>query len=129
MATAAYMVVLVLATHYPRPEQFLPVAGTSDKMLHCLAYGLLALLAGGTLATAGGWTLRRLTALAAGLVAFAALDEVTQPLFPPRAADLLDWACDCAGLAVGLMGIAIVVRLVGLLWQPGGQRQFGVGAR
>jgi VanZ family protein len=128
-ATAAYVVVLVFATHYPKPERFLPSAATSDKMLHFLAYGLLAALAGGAVAAAGRWTLRRAALLAVGLMVFAALDEVTQPFFPPRMAEPLDWVADCVGIVIGLLGIALVVMVARWLRPAAGQRQLGVGAR
>lgn len=128
-ATIAYLVVLVFATHYPKPERFLAAATTSDKTLHFLAYGLLATLAGGSVAAASGWTVRGTALLAGGLMAFAGLDEVTQPLFPPRTAEWLDWGCDCAGIAVGLAAIALVAAVLHRLLPPRGQRQLGVGAR
>jgi len=127
--TVVYMLVLVCATHYPKPEQLLPPDAPSDKTLHLLAYGLLALLAGAATATAGRWVPGTVGSLVAGLVAFAALDEVTQPLFPPRTADLLDWAADFVGIAVGLGGIAIGVAIVSRLRPASAQRQLGVGTR
>lgn len=127
--TTVYVLVLVFATHYPKPERFLTAAATSDKLLHFLAYGLLAVLAGAAAAAAGGWTLRRAAMLAAGLMAFAAVDEVTQPLFPPRTAEPFDWVADCIGIAIGLAGIALFVAVVRRLRQPDDQRQLGVGAR
>ena len=111
-ATAAYVLALVFATHYPKPERFLPTAATSDKLLHFLAYGLLAVLAGGAVAAAGRWTPTRAALLGALLMAFAALDEVTQPFFPPRTAEPFDWVADCIGIAIGLVGIALVVMVV-----------------
>lgn len=112
VATAAYVIVLVFATHYPKPERFLPAGATSDKLLHFIAYGLLAVLAGGAMAASGRWTLKQSALLGAGLMAFAALDEVTQPFFPPRTAEPFDWVADCIGIAIGLVGIAIVVMAV-----------------
>jgi VanZ family protein len=44
--------------------------------------------------------------VAIALAAFGAVDEITQPLFG-RTADVLDWAADCAGIAVGLLLVAI----------------------
>ena len=106
--TAAYTLVLVLATHYPRPEEFLGPRPPSDKTLHFMAYGALAVLAAGTLALAKRWSARRAALLAGGLAAFAAVDEVTQPLFS-RAAEWLDWVYDGIGIAVGLAVIALAV--------------------
>jgi VanZ family protein len=45
--------------------------------------------------------------LAAGLAAWAVIDEATQPLFG-RAADPLDWVYDVIGLALGI-GLVVAV--------------------
>lgn len=105
--TGAYTVILLIGTHYPDPGRFVPLDATGDKPLHFLAYGLLALLAGASVAAGGGWGFRRAVALALGLAAFGVLDEVTQPFFPPRTADVRDWAFDCAGIAVGLLASSL----------------------
>jgi VanZ family protein len=124
--TAAYTAVLVLATHYPRPELFLGADPPSDKALHFMAYGLLGLLAGGTLALARQWSARRALGLAAVLAIFAALDEITQPFFR-RDAEPLDWVCDCLGVACGLAAVAAGVLAVRLI--RGRYAQLGVGGR
>jgi VanZ family protein len=124
--TAAYTLVLVLATHYPRPEEFLGKNPPSDKALHFMAYGALAVLAAGTLAVARRWTTARAAGLGAFLATFAAIDEVTQPLFS-RAAEPLDWVSDCTGIGLGLAGVALVVAVVRLV--RGRYAQLGVGGR
>jgi VanZ family protein len=114
LATAGYVGVLLFATHYPRPQEFLGNNPPSDKTLHFIAYGLLGLLAGTTLALAGRWSLRNALWLAAGLALFAAFDEATQPLpWFRRAADPLDWVFDCLGIAIGLAVVAVAVRVLG----------------
>ena len=105
--TGAYTGLLVFATHYPKPEQLLGTNLPSDKTLHFLAYGALGLLAAALVAVSGRWSARRVAALAAGLVAFAAIDEVTQPWFG-RSAEPLDWVYDLIGLAAG---IGVIVAL------------------
>ena len=105
--TLVYALVLVLATHFPRPEELLGPDPPSDKTLHFVAYATLGLLAAATLA-ARGWSPRPLGTLAAGLAVFAAVDEVTQPLFG-RSADIWDWACDLIGLAAGI-GVVLLAR-------------------
>jgi len=109
--TAAYTGVLVFATHYPRPEQLLGTNLPADKTLHFLAYGALGLLAAALVAVSGRWSARRGAALAAGLAAFAAIDEVTQPWFG-RSADPLDWVYDLIGLAAGIAAIAALNALL-----------------
>jgi VanZ family protein len=104
-ATAVYAVVLVAATHYPRPEEFLGPNAPSDKLLHFMAYGVLGLLSAATLWAYGRWSpqggLRLLTLLSLAAI----VDEVTQPLCY-RAAEPLDWVFDCIGLALGTTIIA-----------------------
>jgi VanZ family protein len=111
VATAAYTLVLVFATHYPRPEEFLGANAPPDKALHFFAYITLSLLAASTLAMAGGWSARLAVSLGAGLAAFGIVDEVTQPLFA-RAAEPFDWVCDCMGIAAGLLLMAVAVAAV-----------------
>lgn len=124
--TAAYALVLVLATHYPRPEEFLGKNPPSDKALHFMAYGALAVLAAITCALPRRWTMARAAGLGAALATFAAIDEVTQPLCS-RAAEPLDWVFDCTGIGIGLTGVALVVAVVRLA--RGRYVQLGVGGR
>jgi VanZ family protein len=108
MATACYAVVLVVATHYPRPQEILQRVGAEhvfDKTQHLVAYGVLGLLTAATLASRGHWTFRNVLLLLTGLALFGALDEVTQPLFA-RFADPLDWGADCVGIAGGVLAVA-----------------------
>ncbi len=102
-----YWVALVTSTHLPRvpePFQFRP----SDKLVHFLAYALLALLA--ALAWSLRWRLgwRAMLGLLALLAVHGSLDEVTQPAFG-RHADVLDWCADVLGAALGL-GLFAAVR-------------------
>lgn len=108
--TAAYAVVLVCATHYPKPERLLGPHAPSDKTLHFIAYAGLGLLAAATLAASARWTAARALGLAAGLALFGVADEVSQPWFR-RAAEPLDWAFDCLGIAVGIAVVAALVAL------------------
>jgi VanZ family protein len=119
--TAAYTVLLVCATHYPRPQEILGTGPgvPSDKTMHVVAYFLLAGLAAATLATRGRWTVARVAGLAVGLVLFAAVDEATQPFFS-RFADWLDWVGDCAGIALGIGAVAVVVVAVARRGRDGG---------
>ncbi len=102
----AYAVTLVLATHYPKPEQLLGRYGHADKLLHFVAYFLLAVFVAAAVWGAGRWSRRAALIVAIALAAFGAVDEITQPLFG-RTADVLDWAADCAGIAVGILLVAI----------------------
>lgn len=100
-ATALYAAVLVVATHYPKPEEIVGGRLPSDKLMHFLAYGLLGLLAALVLRSRGRLVGRFAPLLVAGLAAWAVLDEATQPLFG-RHADPLDWVYDVIGLTVGI---------------------------
>jgi VanZ family protein len=111
--TAAYVCVLVYGTHHPKPQDLIGDSAPSDKTLHLWAYAVLALLAGSTLALAGGWRTRRILWLAAGLALFAALDEATQPLpWFGRFADPVDWVYDVLGIVAGLAAVGLLVALV-----------------
>jgi len=103
---AAYAITLVLATHYPKPEQLLGRYGHADKLLHVVAYFLLAVFVVTAVRGAGRWSHRAAVAVVLALAAFGAIDEITQPLFG-RTADVLDWAADCVGIAVGILLVAI----------------------
>lgn len=105
--TAVYSVVLVAATHYPKPEEFLGPNAPSDKLLHFMAYGTLGLLAATTLLAYGRLSPRTAFRLLVALALAAILDEVTQPLFS-RAAEPLDWVFDVIGLAIGILPVVAV---------------------
>jgi VanZ family protein len=106
LATAAYAGVLVFATHYPKPEELVGGRLPSDKLLHFIAYGLLGLLAALMLRSRGRLVGRTAPVLAAGLAAWAVIDEATQPLFG-RAADPLDWVYDVIGITIGIAAIVV----------------------
>lgn len=101
----AYAVTLVLATHYPKPDQLLGRYGHADKLLHFGAYFLLAMFVAAAVWGAGRWSRRVAVAVAIALAAFGAVDEITQPFFG-RTADVFDWAADCAGIAIGILLVA-----------------------
>lgn len=109
-ATVAYTIVLVFATHYPKPQELLGANAPSDKTLHVMAYAVLATLVGLTLAAAGRWTGGAIARAAAGMAIFGVIDEITQPLpWFGRAADPLDWGFDLGGIALGLAAVGILV--------------------
>lgn len=111
--TGAYTVVLVAATHYPKPQELLEYSPVrSDKTLHFIAYGVLGTLAASTLAAADRWHWRSLLAVTLVLLVFAALDEATQPLFG-RYADPRDWCYDVVGLGLGLLCVGLTRRRFG----------------
>lgn len=106
-----YTGVLVFLTHYPRPQDLLGEDLPPDKMLHFLAYGVLGFLVTAAVVTRGRWSWRTAGLTAVALAGFAALDELTQPLFG-RSAEPLDWVWDLAGLAAGIVAVAAGRRLL-----------------
>jgi VanZ family protein len=105
VATGVYTAVLLFATHHPRPGDLVGDLVHRDKTLHFTAYGLLGLLVASTLVAAGRASWRSLVVAAVLLAAFAAADEVTQPLFG-RSTETLDWVFDSVGIAAGFTLVA-----------------------
>lgn len=116
-ATAAYTAVLVFATHYPKPEKLVGGRLPSDKLMHFVAYGVLGGLAAATLVAYGRRDSGTLARMVVALAIAAIFDEITQPIFG-RAAEPLDWVCDCIGLAVG----AAAVFVSSWAWAHGNRR-------
>jgi len=116
--TACYSLLLVWATHYPKPENILGPNAPPDKALHFLAYGLLGLLMAATLAASRHWSRRNALLLAVALAVAAIADESTQPFFG-RAAEALDWVFDVIGIVGGIGAMAVADRLLGRSWPSG----------
>jgi VanZ family protein len=104
--TACYSLLLVWATHHPKPENLLGPNPPSDKALHFMAYGVLGFLMAATLAASRHWSRRNAVVLAVALALAAVIDESTQPLFG-RAAEVLDWVFDLIGIAGGMAFVTI----------------------
>lgn len=105
-----YWLALATSTHLPRAPE-LPLEH-GDKYVHGVAFALLALLA----ATCwSAWRpplrLRHALALAAILLVYAAVDELTQ-IPVGRQAELADWGMDALGVIVAL-SLFVVFR-----WRP-----------
>jgi VanZ family protein len=96
---AGWVVIVVLSLQ-PQPE--LP-AGLSDKLLHFIAYAVMAAMAAGFCHVP-----RRLAAWAVVTVALGGAVELAQGLLPWRSAELADLAADAGGAGAGW--------LLGLLW-------------
>lgn len=96
----AYWCLLVTLTHMPKVPSVGP--NVSDKIRHLLAYGLLAGLL--FLTVWGLWPrLRWLAAWVLVIVcAYAAIDELTQPL-TGRAAEFGDWLADGSGALLAVV--------------------------
>jgi len=108
---AAYVVMLVIATHFPGEAEVVPRVRWpgADKVVH---FGIYCGLAG-LIAFVVSWRCtdrQSLTGLSAAwyagiavfVAAFAAVDELTQP-WTGRERDFKDWLADVAGMAFGLI--------------------------
>lgn len=96
---ASLAIAILLLIPLPAPvEGFGPPE--SDKAMHVLLFGVLAVLWAWALRAA---TLRRLTAVAAAVALYGGALELLQTLTPYRSCDWRDFAADAAGalLAVG----------------------------
>jgi VanZ family protein len=97
---------LFVLTHIPIPKRVPPIH-VSDKLMHCVAYFVLAML-GGRAALKRG---RRLTwkwiAAWTGIYAlYGAVDEGLQPLVN-RNGDVFDWLFDLLGVGMAMAILAL----------------------
>jgi VanZ family protein len=106
-----YWAALFLGTHLPR----MSIPGGSDKLAHFLAFAGLAYLLAWFVASLHPTRGAILTVLWV-VILYAALDELTQLLIPTRHGDVADWWADVAGGLSGLLGYALTLMLVRLLW-------------
>jgi VanZ family protein len=111
LLAAAYACILVYATHHPQPAELVGPNAPGDKSLHLIAYTLLGGAVAVAIASRGGWTWRSGAALLVPLALFAAVDEITQPIFG-RHADSVDWAFDEVGLLIGIGAVTLAVIFV-----------------
>jgi VanZ family protein len=99
---AIYMAAIFFVSADPTP----PVpASVSDKLLHLIAYAVLALLvyraAAGGIAERVTWRLAAVTLLIT--IGYGIADEVHQLSVPNRSADVKDLYADAAGAAIALI--------------------------
>jgi VanZ family protein len=93
LAWAAAIFLVSGRSHVPVPD-----TPGSDKVLHCLAYGIL----GGLLAFAAHRTaLSPAVAVLLG-VAYGATDEIHQSFVPGRSPDVRDWLADAVGVCLAV---------------------------
>lgn len=103
---------LLLATHLPPSGIELPGA-QSDKVIHTLAYALLALLL--CKFAAAGEPLGRTKTIAVFLIlaGYGVLDELSQRVASGRTPDVRDWLADLIGLALGIAVFLVCVERFG----------------
>jgi len=90
----------LVATHIPPAR--VPRLGVGDRLLHAVGFFALATVFWLTLVLYEFRRLRRDVIVVLAMLAYAAVDETTQPLVG-RAASLLDWAADAFGACLALV--------------------------
>ena len=90
------------------PDEHLPsflLKDVSDKVLHAVEYGILALLCCRAFRWAAGPTVARQALVLAIVTAsvYGITDEVHQAFVPLREVSWLDWLADTAGATIGAM--------------------------
>lgn len=111
-ALPAYWLFLFVMTHIPNPD--LPGPRNSDKWAHVGSYAALAFLYWRFAEAVRQAPLspRFVWRAAAVLLAFAALDELTQGMVG-RGSDPLDWVADAGGVVMVLAALEVRRRAVG----------------
>lgn len=103
---AAYLLFLLVLTHWPNPWPNRGEPQHLDKLVHFTLYGVLAGLAGGALTRHGSTTTaRNLLGVLLLAVAFGLADEATQP-YTGRDFDWWDWLADSLGAATGVLTLS-----------------------
>ena len=117
-AAIGYATLLVTATHLPA-KSLPPTVTIGDKLVHLGCYAILGLLAfSAAAAKSSAWDWKRFGQVAAGLVAFAALDESTQYFAPGRVPDVFDWVANVCGIFCGGWLYAQLRHVRSLWWTP-----------
>ena len=103
----------VIATHIPVDR--LPHSGISDKLLHAAGYFVLAGVLWLTLRVHGVSGAKRIVCIFFAMVAYAAIDEMTQPLVG-RDDSIGDWLADVIGATTSLIFLELLS--LGRSWSP-----------
>ena len=119
--TLSYWVFLFTMTHIPVKQ--IPHTGASDKLLHLVAYCVLAFLVASHLFLTRRWNRKAIIYAMLLLAFFAGFDELTQMLVG-RSAEWKDWGADLLGIIIGTSLFVFFIyvfkkhRLVRLLLEP-----------
>ncbi|NWF74777.1 MAG: VanZ family protein [Nitrospirae bacterium] len=105
---AFYAGTIFYLSDQPHPQDKLPsflFEGVSDKVLHAVEYGILALLCYRAFRWAAGPAVARQAVLLAIVTAsaFGITDEVHQAFVPFRESGWQDWLADTIGAAIGAL--------------------------
>lgn len=102
---------LFWASSRPSPFPFLPTGLLShDKLLHALAYAVLAALVLAAIASRRRRALAAVALAASLATAYGATDEWHQSRVPNRDADPKDLAADAVGALAGAAAAAVILR-------------------
>jgi len=98
------------------PEEQLPafvLKGVSDKVLHAVEYGMLALLCYRAFRWAAGPVVARQAVVLAIVTAsvFGLTDEVHQLFVPLREASWQDWLADTVGATLAAVGVGRITKM------------------
>ena len=105
---ALYAGMIFYLSAQSHPEEHLPsflLKDVSDKVLHAVEYGILAVLCFRAFRWAAGPAVARQAVVAAIVAAsvYGVTDEVHQFFVPFRESSWLDWLADTAGAAIGAL--------------------------
>jgi VanZ family protein len=105
----SYLFAAFAATHTPKADRVLVPSFLSDLAMHFAGYAVLGGLTMWMLSPARRMPLRLMGASCLGLMAYAAFDELTQPLVG-RACELGDWVADVLGALAGILVAGALLR-------------------
>jgi VanZ family protein len=111
---AVYWLILFSATTIP--TQKLPSIGFNDKLMHFLAYFVLAVLVNLTMIFQRKSILLFEKAPLATIIIslfYGAVDELHQMLVPGRSAETLDWIADAIGVVFGVFAVYFLINRLG----------------
>ena len=110
LALSGYWFALFVATHIPLPDRLIPPK--TDKIIHCAAYFVLAVLFSLYFRLRGYTRWRTFCVVLVTLVIWGAVDEVLQIPIPGRFGDVADVIADAVGTILGAATSLIVIRRV-----------------
>lgn len=114
LPAALYAGIIFYLSHQPHPEEQLPeflFTKVSDKLVHAVEYGILALLCYRAFRRSAGMTLASYAVLSSIVAAslYGASDELHQLFVPFREASPWDWLADTAGAAMAAIGANLLL--------------------
>jgi VanZ family protein len=109
---AGWIALTLTLTSIPNPS-FQVRVPHQDKTAHLCFYGVLGTLFKRWRRESGDSALRAVLGAILFAAAFGAFDEVHQRFIPGRSMELLDWAADVSGGALGAVAASVIPHLQG----------------